>query len=312
MEVRNYTSVKEFILLGLPHADELKIPLFLVFVFIYICTLLGNLLILLTVRWDPRLHTPMYFFLCNLAFLDIWLSSAIVPKMLANFLEVRKVISFSGCICQLYFFHFMASTECFLYTVMAYDRYAAICHPLHYNKIMSKKICIQMAAGTWLTGSIRSMMHTILTFRLPFCGSDLIQYFFCDIPPILKLACSSTFINEAVILADIGIIALGCFLLILVSYGHIVLAILKISTAEGRRRTFSTCASHITVVTFYFAPPVFIFTRPTSVYSVNGAITVFYTVITPMLNPIIYSLRNNDVKSALRKLRDRHTFSVGI
>ncbi|XP_029437311.1 olfactory receptor 10G9-like [Rhinatrema bivittatum] len=302
MEKENHTSVKEFILLGLPHADELKIPLFLVFLFIYICTILGNLLILVAVRGDPRLHTPMYFFLFNLSFLDICLSTVTVPKMLANFLEVRKVISFSGCICQLYFFHFMASTECFLYTVMAYDRYAAICHPLHYNKIMSKKICIQMAAGTWLTGSIHSMMHTILTFRLPFCRSNLIQYFFCDIPPILKLACSSTFINEAVILANIGIIALGCFLLILVSYGHIVLAILKISTAEGRQRTFSTCASHITVVILFFVPPVFIYLRPHSLYSVDGALAVFYTVVTPMLNPIIYSLRNKEVKLALRKL----------
>nr|XP_033780591.1 olfactory receptor 10G7-like [Geotrypetes seraphini] len=310
MERRNYTLVKEFVLLGLPHADELTIPLFLLFLFIYICTLLGNLLILITVRGDPHLHNPMYFFLMNLSILDIWLSSVTLPNMLTNFLEITKSISFSGCTVQLYFFHFCASTECFLYTVMAYDRYAAICHPLHYTKLMSKRVCLQMAAGTWLTGSIHSMIHTVLTFTLPFCRSNLIQYFFCDIPPLLKLACSSTFINEAVILANIGMVGLGCFLLILVSYGHIVLAILKISTAEGRRRTFSTCASHLTVVICFFGPPVVIYLRPHSIYSVDGAFAVFYTMVTPMLNPIIYTLRNKEVKVAIKKLMGRHMTSI--
>ncbi|XP_030042587.1 olfactory receptor 10G4-like [Microcaecilia unicolor] len=307
MENRNYTSVKEFVLLGLPHADELTIPLFILFLSIYVCTLLGNLLILVTVRVDPQLHTPMYFFLFNLSILDIWLSSVTLPNMLVNFLDVKKSISFSGCAMQLYFFHFCASTECFLYTVMAYDRYVAICHPLYYTKIMSKTVCLKMAAGTWLTGSIHSMIHTVLTFTLPFCRSNLIQYFFCDIPPILKLACSSTYINETVILANIGMVGLGCFVLILVSYGHIILAILKISTAEGRRRTFSTCASHLTVVICFFGPPVVIYLRPHSLYSVDGAFAVFYTMVTPMLNPIIYTLRNKEVKSAIKKLNGRHT-----
>ncbi|XP_030043240.1 olfactory receptor 10G4-like, partial [Microcaecilia unicolor] len=305
MEKGNYTSVKEFILLGLPHAEEMTIPLFILILLIYVCTILGNLLILVTIKMDTRLHSPMYFFLFNLSFLDIWFSSVTVPKTLANLLAVRKAISIPGCIMQLYFFHFFGGTECFLYTVMAYDRYAAICHPLRYTKIMSKRVCLQMAAATWLTGSIHGTIHTTLTFRLPFCKSNLIEHFFCDIPPVLKLACSSTSINEFVILVNNGIVASTCFLLILVSYGHIVLAILKISTAEGRRRTFSTCASHITVVILFFGPPVVIYWRPHSVHSADGAFAVFYTMVTPMLNPIIYTLRNKEVKSSIRKLRGR-------
>ncbi|XP_030042589.1 olfactory receptor 10G4-like [Microcaecilia unicolor] len=310
MEKGNYTSVKEFILLGLPHAEELTIPLFVLFLFIYVCTLVWNLLILIIIMRDPQLHTPMYFFLFNLASLDILLSSVTGPKMIANLLEERKVISFPGCVIQLYFYHFLASTECFLYTVMAYDRYAAICHPLHYTKIMSKTVCLKMASGTWLTGFTHSMIHTVLTFRLPYCRSNLIQYFFCDIPPILKLACSSTYLNEVVIMVDIGIVTLSCFVMILISYGHIVLAILKISTAEGRRRTFSTCVSHITVVMFLLGPVSVIYARPQSIRSMDGAFGVFNTMVAPMLNPIVYTLRNKEVKSAIKKLRERHVASI--
>uniref|UniRef100_A0A6P8P9W6 Olfactory receptor 10G4-like n=1 Tax=Geotrypetes seraphini TaxID=260995 RepID=A0A6P8P9W6_GEOSA len=306
LNLRNYSSVKEFILLGLPHAKEFAIPLFVLFLSIYMCTVVWNLLILIIIWRDPQLHTPMYFFLFNLALIDIWLSSVTVPKMAANLLEERKVISFSGCVAQLYFYHFLASTECYLYTVMAYDRYAAICHPLHYTKIMNKRFCLQMAAGTWLTGFIHSLIHTILTFRLPYCKSNLIKYPFCDIPPILKLACSSTYFNEVVITIDIGTVASTCFLLILVSYGHIVLAILKISSAEGRRRTFSTCASHITVVMFSLGPVSVMYARPQAIQSMNGAFGVFNTMVPPMLNPIIYTLRNKEVKSAIKKLRSRN------
>ncbi|XP_030042588.1 olfactory receptor 10G4-like [Microcaecilia unicolor] len=306
MEKGNYTLVKEFIVLGLPHAKELTIPLFVLFLFIYVCTLLWNLMILVLIGRDSRLHTPMYFFLFNLALLDIGLSSVTGPKLIANFLEKGKVISFSGCFTQLYFYHFFGSAECFLCTVMAYDRYTAICHPLHYTKIMNKIFCLQMAAGTWLTGTIHSMIHTVLTLRLPLCKSNIIEYFFCDIPPILKLACSNTSVNEAMIMIDIGIAVSGCFLLILISYGYIILAILKISSAEGRRRTFSTCASHLIVVVFLFGPISIIYVRPHSVHSVDGAVAVFNTMVSPMLNPIIYSLRNKEVKSALQKLRGRH------
>nr|XP_033780585.1 olfactory receptor 10G7-like [Geotrypetes seraphini] len=310
MEMENSTLIKEFILLGLPHAKDMTIPLFILFLFMYVSTLLWNLMILIIITGDSRLHTPMYFFLFNLALLDIGLSSVTVPKMIANFMAVRKVISFSDCFTQLYFYHFFGSAECFICTVMAYDRYIAICHPLRYNKIMNKRFCLQMSAGTWLTGTIHSMIHTGLTLRLPLCKSNFIEYFFCDIPPILKLACSSTFVNEAMITIDIGIAVSGCFLLILISYGFIILAILRISSAEGRRRTFSTCASHLTVVIFLFGPISIIYMRPQSVHSVDGAVAVFNTMVSPMLNPIIYTLRNKEVKLALQKLRGRPMISI--
>ncbi|XP_040176753.1 olfactory receptor 10G2-like [Rana temporaria] len=304
MEYMNYTSVTEFTLLGLPHSEEMKIPLFMLFLYIYISTLFGNVLLIWAVQSDPRLHKPMYIFLLNLSFLDIWLSTVTLPKLLTNFLQRDKTISFRGCIMQLYFFHFFGSTECFLYTVMAYDRFLAICRPLHYPNLMNLKLCAQFAAGIWLAGSLHSMIHTTLTFRLPFCGPNRINYFFCDVIPLLKLACADTTINKAVIITNIGAVALICFLLILVSYFHIIKTILKIQTSEGRRKTFSTCASHLISVTFYYGPPVFIYISPDSMgYLVEEAIAVFYTLLTPMLNPIIYSLRNNEVKASLKRMK---------
>ncbi|KAM5191629.1 olfactory receptor 10G2-like [Mantella aurantiaca] len=246
----------------------------------------------------------MYIYLLNLSFLDIWLSTVTLPNLLINFLQRDKTISFRGCILQLYFFHFFGSTECFLYTVMAYDRFLAICHPLHYPNLMNVKLCAKFAAGIWLTGSLHSMIHTTLTFRLPFCGPNRIDYFFCDVIPVLKLACADTTINKAVIITNIGAVALICFLLILVSYFHILKTILNIRTSEGRRKTFSTCASHLICVIFYYGPPVFIYMSPISMdYLVEEAIAVFYTLLTPLLNPIIYSLRNNEVKASLKRMK---------
>ncbi|XP_075424033.1 olfactory receptor 10G7-like [Ascaphus truei] len=304
MEPVNSSSVTTFVLLGLSHSEATKIPLFVIFLCIYLFTLLGNFLLMLVVRGDPHLYRPMYLFLVNLSFLDIWLSTVTMPKMLADILEEGKTISFHGCVTQLYFFHFLASTECFLYTVMAYDRYLAICRPLHYNKLMSLKVCTNCVAGVYLTGSVHSMIHTTLTFQLPFCGPNRIDYFFCDIIPILKLVCADTTVNKAMILTNIGTIALICFLFILTSYVHIVMAIMKISTSEGRRKTFSTCASHVITVSMYFGPPVFIYLRPNSInFLVEETIAVFYTLVTPMLNPIIYSLRNKEVKTALGRMK---------
>lgn len=304
MNYINYTSVTEFTLLGLPHSEVMKIPLFTLFLSIYISTLIGNVILIVAVQWDSHLHKPMYIFLLNLSFLDIWLSTVTLPKLLANFLQTDKTISFRGCILQLYFFHFFASTECFLYTVMAYDRFLAICHPLHYPNLMNVKLCARFAAAIWLTGSLHSMIHTTLTFRLPFCGPNKIDYFFCDVIPVLKLACADTSINKAVIITNIGAVALICFLLILVSYFHIIKTILKIQTSEGRRKTFSTCASHLISVIFYYGPPVFIYINPDSMdYLVEEVIAVFYTLLTPMLNPIIYSLRNNEVKASLERMK---------
>lgn len=295
------TMLTEFILRGIPHTKELRVPLIVVFSLIYIFTLLGNALLITAVKETPALQTPMYFFLTNLSFLDICLSSVTLPKLLANFL-LNKTILFSGCVCQLYFFHFLASTECFLYTVMAYDRYVAICRPLYYSSLMSWRICMSFAFGCWLTGSLHSMTHTMLTFFLPYCSSNEIDYFFCDIIPVLKLACADTTINKTVTLANIGAIALLCFILILTSYVHILIAIMKIKTVDARKKTFSTCASHMIVVLLFYVPCVFIYMRPYSASSLDSIIAIFYTLITPLLNPVIYSLRNKDVKVVLKKL----------
>ncbi|XP_069488856.1 olfactory receptor 10G7-like [Ambystoma mexicanum] len=301
MVSQNVSRLTEFVLLGFPHRKEMSGFLFFVFSLFYLSTLLGNLLLIQTIMREPQLHAPMYFFLLNLSFLDVFLSSVTQPKLLFNLLASSKIISFEGCMAQLYFFHFLASTECFLYTIMAFDRYVAICKPLQYINIMKRKVCVRLAVLTWLSGSLHALTHTMLTFRLPFCHSNLIPHFFCDIPPLLKLVCTDTSTNEVVILTNIGVVALGCFLLILISYVHIFHAILQIRNVQGKQKAFSTCTAHITAVTMYFGPPVFIYIRPTSVYSIDRSIAVFYTVVTPMLNPIIYSLRNKDVKTTLQK-----------
>uniref|UniRef100_A0A8C5M4T3 G-protein coupled receptors family 1 profile domain-containing protein n=1 Tax=Leptobrachium leishanense TaxID=445787 RepID=A0A8C5M4T3_9ANUR len=301
MDRKNISAFTEFVLRGLPHANEFRNSFVLLFTLIYICTLLGNIILIMVVKKTHSLHTPMYFFLANLSILDICLSSVTLPKLLENIIHA-KPISFGGCVCQLYFFHFLASTECFLYTVMAYDRYAAICRPLLYNSIMSWKICMCLSFGSWLTGSLHSMTHTILTFLLPFCGSNEIDYFFCDIIPVLKLACADTTVNRTVTLGDIGAVALICFILILTSYVHILSAIIKIKTVNARKKTFSTCASHLIVVLLFYVPCVFIYMRPYAGSPLDSTVAVFYTLVTPLLNPLIYSLRNNEVKLALWKI----------
>ncbi|XP_053119908.1 olfactory receptor 10S1-like [Hemicordylus capensis] len=313
MEPGNQTKVTVFVLGGLPNTTQSPLLFFLIFLTIYILTVMGNFLILFTILSEPQLHgLPMYFFLCNLSVLDASLSSVTVPKILAGFMvSSYRAISFGGCIAQLYAFHFLASTECFLYTVMAYDRYLAICHPLNYATLMNRKVCFQLAVGTWLTGSFHAAIHASLTFRLPYCGPNQVDYFFCDIPPVLKLACADTVVNQTVILANIGVVAAGCLVLICVSYAYIASAILKIRTRQGRLCAFSTCSAHLTVVLLYYGPPVFIYMRPSSSDSSYGPLAVFYTIITPMLNPFIYTLRNKEVQRALRKLFYRQVVSQG-
>lgn len=297
------TVVTDFILLGLSHPPRLRILLFLLFFIIYILTQLGNLLILLTVWADPKLHTrPMYILLGVLSFLDMWLSSVIVPRLILDFTPTSKRIPFSGCVAQLYFFHFLGSTQCFLYTLMAYDRYLAICQPLRYPMLMNGRLCTILVAGAWVAGSVHGSIQATLTFRLPYCGPNQVDYFICDIPAVLRLACADTTVNELVTFVDIGVVAASCFMLILLSYANIVHAILQIHTADGRRRAFSTCGSHLTVVTVYYVPCIFIYFRAGSKSPLDGAVAVFYTVVTPLLNPLIYTLRNQEVKSALKRL----------
>uniref|UniRef100_A0A8C5KC97 Olfactory receptor 10G4 n=1 Tax=Jaculus jaculus TaxID=51337 RepID=A0A8C5KC97_JACJA len=302
----NRSQVTTFFLVGLPHPPALDTLLFGIFLVIYVLTVLGNLLILLVIRVDSRLHTPMYYFLTNLSFIDMWFSTVTVPKMLMTLVSPDGgAISFQSCVAQLYSFHFLGSTECFLYTIMSYDRYLAIRYPLRYSSMMSGRACALLATGTWLSGSLHSAVQTTLTFRLPYCGPSHIQHYFCDAPPILKLACADTLANEMVIFVNIGVVASGCFLLIVLSYVSIVCSILKIRTSEGRRRAFQTCASHCIVVLCFFVPCVFIYLRPGSRDAVDGAVAVFYTVLTPLLNPVVYTLRNKEVKGALLRLKDK-------
>ena len=301
-EIRNHTLVKEFILLGIPRTQGQEVVLFVVFFIFYACTLLGNLLILLAVVSDSRFHTPMYFFLCNLSVLDIGFSSVSTPKMLANLLVKSRVISLGGCMSQVFFYHFLGCMESLLYTVMAYDRFAAICHPLRYAIIMNRRACVLLVAGTWAISSFHATSLTTLTFQLPYCGSNEIDYFFCDIFPVVKLACGNTLIIEMVSFTNIGLIPMICFLLIVSSYLRILTAVVKMHSAEGRHKAASTCVSHLPVVTLFFGPCALVYTQPSLSEVLVTPLQIFASVITPMLNPTIYTLRNKDVKGSLKKL----------
>ncbi|XP_004459607.2 olfactory receptor 10G4-like [Dasypus novemcinctus] len=308
--MRNVSLVTTFVLMGLPHDPTLDTVLLGIFLVFYLLTVVGNLLILLVISVDSHLHTPMYFFLTNLSFIDMWFSTVTVPKMMMTLASPGGgTIFFGSCVAQLYSFHFLGSTECFLYTVMAYDRYLAISHPLRYADLMSGRRCATLATSTWFIGSLHSALQTTLTFCLPYCGPNQIQHYFCDAPPILKLACADTSANEMVIFVNIGVVASGCFLLIALSYVSIVCSILKIRTSEGRCRAFHTCASHCIVVLCFFVPCAFIYLRPGSKDAVHGVVAVFYTVLTPLLNPVVYTLRNKEVKKALLKVKSELVFT---
>ncbi|XP_053901192.1 olfactory receptor 958-like [Malaclemys terrapin pileata] len=303
MGLVNHTLVTHFILLGIPNTDGLQTILFVTFLAFYLCTLLGNLLIFSAILADRRLHTPMYFFLCNLSVLDIGISSISIPKLLANLWAQSRVISLGRCMSQVFFWHFLCSTECLLYTVMAYDRYVAICHPLRYLLIMNWRVCALLAAGTWITSSFHATILTSLTFTLPYCGSNVVDYFFCDIFPVVKLACADTYVIETVSFTNIGVVPMTCFLLILASYICIVYSVLKINSVEGRHKAASTCGSHLAVVTLFFGPCALVYMQPQLSNVLVTPVQIFGNVVTPMLNPAIYTLRNKEVKAALRKLR---------
>ncbi|NXV74372.1 OR4S2 protein, partial [Atlantisia rogersi] len=299
--MENASSVKEFILLGLSGNQSLQKICFVMFLFFYMIIVAGNLLIVITIISSQRLNSPMYFFLCYLSFVDVCYSSVIAPKMIADFLVENKTISFVGCIAQLFAVHFFCCTEIFILTVMAYDRYLAICRPLHYTTLMTRRACGRMVIGSWVGGFMHSTVQTLLTIQLPFCGPNKIDHYFCDVHPLLQLACTNTYAVGIIVVANSGMITLSCFFLLVLSY-IVILVSLKSQISEGQRKALSTCGSHITVVILFFGPCTFIYIRPSSNLSEDKTVAVFYTVITPMLNPLIYTLRNEEVKSAMKKL----------
>ncbi|NXD88185.1 O11L1 protein, partial [Halcyon senegalensis] len=307
-EMTNVTALLEFKLLGFSSNPHSQILLFTVFLVVYILTILGNVIIILVVTLEPQLHSPMYKFLKNLSYLEICYTTTIVPKMLANILAKRKSISFSGCMAQLYCFISLGATECYLLAVMAYDRFLAVCEPLHYGGAMTFESCTRLAVGSWVTGVFTGFLPCLMVSRLNFCNYNLIDHFFCDISPLLKLSCSDTTVTEAVIFIISFLVLSSCFLLTLFSYLLIILSILKIPSASGKRTTFSTCSSHLMVVTVYYGTMISMYVRLTYNLSskINKAVSVLYTVVTPLLNPVIYSLRNKAFKKALEKIVLRH------
>ncbi|XP_062831026.1 olfactory receptor 5V1-like [Anolis carolinensis] len=300
----NQTFIQEFIFLGFSNHPDLQVLFFLIFLAIYTITLVGNTFILILIRTDLTLHTPMYYFLSNLSFVDICFTSTTVPVMLVNFFQLKKTISYVGCIVQLFFLITCAGTECVLLAVMAYDRYVAICSPLHYFSIMSKSVCMKMAVFSWLCGLTNSLVHTFLTWSLNICKSNELNHFFCDVPLLLKLSCSDTWVNKAVLHLASALIGLSPCLFTLISYVRIISTILQISSARGRAKAFSTCTSHLIVVVIFYGTANFNYNRPSSGYSleIDTLVSSLYCIVTPMLNPIIYSLRNKEVKDGLVRM----------
>ncbi|XP_072270002.1 olfactory receptor 13G1-like [Pyxicephalus adspersus] len=299
----NNSLVSEFILLGLSSLSELETLLFILCLFTYTLALTGNVTILFLSIKDPGLNTPMYFFLAQLSFLDICGTTAIIPKMLSSYITQSKIISFYGCAAQMLFFSWSLVVELLLLTVMSYDRYIAIGHPLRYASIMNRWVCIKTAFAISVIGLINSCIHTFSTFQLPYCDDNKINHFFCEVMPLLKLACADIYINEIMIYTADCLFGICCFLLICVSYVFIVNTILNIPSAKGKSKAFSTCASHIVVVSMYFGAVIATYIQPKHSHSVetNKTVSALYAVITPSLNPIIYSLRNKEVKQAFRR-----------
>ncbi|CAN0394040.1 unnamed protein product [Rangifer tarandus platyrhynchus] len=301
----NQTSITEFLLLGMTDIQELQSFLFVIILIIYFVSVTGNGAILIVVISDPRLHSPMYFFLGNLSCLDICFSTVTLPKMLENFLSTHKAISFLGCISQLHFFHFLGSTEVMLLAVMAFDRFVAICKPLHYTVIMNHQVCIQMAVTVWIIGFFHALLHSVMTSRINFCGSNHIHHFFCDVKPLLKLACGDTDLNEWLLHTVTETIAMGSFFLTLLSYFYIIVYLfLKTHSCSMLHKALSTCASHFMLVVLLFGPVFFIYIRPASGSSMDQdrTVAIMYSVVTPALNPLIYTLRNKEVKGALKRV----------
>ncbi|XP_004605192.2 olfactory receptor 151-like [Sorex araneus] len=297
----NHSTVTEFVLEGLTHRPELQLPLFFLFLGIYGVTVVGNLGMILLIAFNSKLHSPMYFFLGNLSFLDFFYSSVVTPKLLENFVWEKNVISYPGCMTQLYFFCVFAIGECFMLTAMAYDRYVAICNPLLYSVTMSPKVCNMLVIGVYTIGTWGALAHTIAMTKLSFCGDNVIHHYFCDILPLLKLSCSSTHVNELLVIYVAGFNVLTSTTTIIISYVFIIANILRISSAESRSKAFGTCGSHLTAVGIFYGSVIFMYFKPSSSNMAQEQVaSVFYTTVVPMLNPLIYSLRNKDVKNVLR------------
>ena len=311
-------NVTEFIFLGLSPNQKVQKVCFVIFLLLYVAIVLGNFLIVLTVMSSRSLASPMYFFLSYLSFVEICYASTTAPRLISDLLAERKAISLWGCMSQVFFIHLFGGTEIFLLTVMAYDRYVAICKPLSYTTIMNWQVCAFLAGTAWVGAFVHSLSQILLIFRLPFCGPNVIDHYFCDVLPLLKLACSDTFLVGLLIVANGGTLSVISFVVLLGSY-VVILLHLRTRSSEGRRKALSTCGSHITVVTLFFGPCVFIYLRPSTTLSVDKTVAVFYTVITPLLNPVIYSLRNAEVKKAMKGLwvravkpEERQRLSLGV
>ncbi|XP_020008647.2 olfactory receptor 5G9 [Castor canadensis] len=306
----NYTRITEFIFIGLKYHPQLQVFLFLLFLLFYLTTMIGNLGMIILIHMDSRLHTPMYFFLSHLSFVDICFSSVVGPKMLSDFFTERKAISFLGCALQQWFFGFFVAIECLLLASMAYDCYVAICNPLLYSVAMSQSV--QLVVGPYAVGFLNTMTHTTAAFRLPFCHSNFINHFFCDMSPLLSFVCANTRINKLLVFIVAGAVLVVSSLTIIISYFYILMAILRIRSADGRRKAFSTCSSHITAVSILYGTLFFIYMRPSAISSLdlNKVVSVFYTAVIPMLNPLIYSLRNKEVKAAMGRMITKRKFFI--
>ncbi|XP_044841225.1 olfactory receptor 4N5-like [Mauremys mutica] len=306
MEHGNLTWVTEFMLLGLSEAYKLQLFLFFLFLLFYIVILPGNVLIILTIRSDPCLGSPMYFLLANLAFLDICYCSVTPPKMLADFFSHHKTISYGGCMAQLFFIHFLGAAEIFLLIIMAYDRYVAICKPLHYASIVSRGVCCALVGAAWVGGFMHSIVQVALTIRLPFCGPNKLDNFFCDVPQVIKLACTDTYVVEMLMFSNSGLVTLVCFVLLLISF-TILLVKLRIQSLCGKNKAASTCVTHIIVVFIMFVPALYIYARPFRSFPLDKVVSLFHTVVFPLLNPMIYTLRNKEIISAMKRLMIRYS-----
>lgn len=310
MEGANHSRVSEFVLLGLTDSPELQIFFFVMFSLFYLMSMLGNCLILLTVLFSPHLHSPMYFLLSNLSLIDMCLSSFATPKMIVDIFAQHKTISFEGCISQIFFLHLFTGTEIVLLISMSFDRYIAICKPLHYSSVMSQSMCVGLVVASWTVGFLHTMTQLAFTLYLPFCGPNVVDSFFCDLPLVIQLTCIDTYILGIFIISTSGVIALISFLLLLTSY-ITVLVTIKDHSSSGSSKALSTCTAHFIVVSMFFGPCIFIYVWPFTNFLMDKTLSIFYTIFTPFLNPLICTLRNQEVKTAVKKKLSNQYLNIG-